>query len=454
MAVALLSWPSAPSGCGGSADSSQGVGGESGETSGTGEGGSGTDETDSEPWSLTTADGYYSCVGELGDADSCTLALFNGLQRSFVRLGLDGETLQSCDEDICFEASPSGETMSFGGDFDTYTTHTVRVYSTGASVEERSLVCRVQVTNALYQFSFESRDRFGLLVQGVLSADSEEVAFCNSLLASYLPSSCFHQVYYDCRRVEDGLSEEEIEAVHEEKEDLWNSLTATFNTLTGGSSPTASSQTTCGNGLVEYPGELCDDGNTVSGDGCGSGCFPETATCGNAKIEAPETCDDGNNLSGDGCASYCQWESAVSVTNCNVVSDCTPLGTDYSCVNGACQLSGCVSSAECQNGLTCYQGRCKTICSDPLTCRSRGPYSACNDSVCQDSCTSTNQCQQDWGYTCVSGTCRSPGACSVNGDCAADWTCDSGTCRKICSIPDDCMTLGTDYACQGGVCKL
>jgi cysteine-rich repeat protein len=59
----------------------------------------------------------------------------------------------------------------------------------------------------------------------------------------------------------------------------------------------------CGNGLPD-PGEACDDGNGVNGDGCDVNCT--VSACGNG-IQAPdEQCDDGNTTDGDGCSSQCQ----------------------------------------------------------------------------------------------------------------------------------------------------
>lgn len=65
----------------------------------------------------------------------------------------------------------------------------------------------------------------------------------------------------------------------------------------------------CGNNILEF-GETCDDGNTVSGDGCSSTCQSEVvAICGNGILEAGEQCDDGNTNSGDGCSATCQTEA-------------------------------------------------------------------------------------------------------------------------------------------------
>lgn len=80
----------------------------------------------------------------------------------------------------------------------------------------------------------------------------------------------------------------------------------------------------CGDGSVAATHETCDDGNTDNGDGCNQYCFkepgyscttakPNVCTiiphCGNKVIEAPETCDDGNIRSDDGCSASCVIES-------------------------------------------------------------------------------------------------------------------------------------------------
>lgn len=70
----------------------------------------------------------------------------------------------------------------------------------------------------------------------------------------------------------------------------------------------------CGNGVVE-PGEECDDGNKVSGDGCSATCLLEQpAACGNGVLEVGEECDDGNNDNGDGCSAACKIELAPDCT--------------------------------------------------------------------------------------------------------------------------------------------
>jgi cysteine-rich repeat protein len=63
---------------------------------------------------------------------------------------------------------------------------------------------------------------------------------------------------------------------------------------------------TCGNDRPD-PGEACDDGNNVSGDGCPADCG---APCGDGIVDRDEQCDDGNLVDGDGCDHDC------TVTGC------------------------------------------------------------------------------------------------------------------------------------------
>src|SRR5262245_11918518 len=99
---------------------------------------------------------------------------------------------------------------------------------------------------------------------------------------------------------------------------------------------TAQSKAICGNRIPE-PGEQCDDGNNVNGDGCRNdcqrercgdgilglgeqcddgndefddGCRPDClfALCGDEHLDPGEECDDGNNVNGDGCRPNCTAE--------------------------------------------------------------------------------------------------------------------------------------------------
>ncbi len=86
----------------------------------------------------------------------------------------------------------------------------------------------------------------------------------------------------------------------------------------------------CGDAVVD-PGEQCDDGNSVDGDGCDSNCT--TTGCGNAIVTAGEQCDDGNLQAGDCCDASCQFE--IAGTGCDDGEYCTL--TDTCDGTGSCQ---------------------------------------------------------------------------------------------------------------------
>ena len=83
------------------------------------------------------------------------------------------------------------------------------------------------------------------------------------------------------------------------------------NTVDGdGCSADCRSTEVCGNQVVDaVNSEVCDDGNTLDGDGCSATCT-STEQCGNSVVDATvgEACDDGNTANGDGCSSVCQVE--------------------------------------------------------------------------------------------------------------------------------------------------
>lgn len=60
----------------------------------------------------------------------------------------------------------------------------------------------------------------------------------------------------------------------------------------------------CGDGVVQPPGEQCDDGNDVNDDGCTNTCT--ASACGDGVEQAGEECDDANILDTDACVTGCK----------------------------------------------------------------------------------------------------------------------------------------------------
>jgi cysteine-rich repeat protein len=90
----------------------------------------------------------------------------------------------------------------------------------------------------------------------------------------------------------------------------------------------------CGNAYVD-PGEMCDDGNAVSADGCRSDCQSDER-CGNGVIDVGEACDDTNLLSHDGCSSRCEVEEATwsKLTQLSAVPNLMGVAAAYDEVRG------------------------------------------------------------------------------------------------------------------------
>ncbi|MDB4678673.1 DUF4215 domain-containing protein [bacterium] len=107
------------------------------------------------------------------------------------------------------------------------------------------------------------------------------------------------------------------------------------------------SDETCANGIHDpAAGEICDDGNTDGGDGCRADCLSDE-TCGNGVTDPSlgEECDDDNPTEGDGCDSNCTWSRCGNGI----------LANDEACDDGNTDGGdGC--SADCLSDETCGNG--------------------------------------------------------------------------------------------------
>ncbi len=228
-------------------------------------------------------------------------------------------------------------------------------------------------------------------------------------------------------------------------------------------------QATCGDGVLDA-GEVCDDGNTVGGDGCaalcdslelcgngvldialGEECDPgnagATATCdadctlvmcgdGVRNPLAGEACDDGNVVSADGCRADCRSDETCGnglrddhlpknrtshPQECRSATaqgtGCAEVCDDGNTVAGDGCSANCLSEESCRNGIL-----------DPLGNGGSNPPEACDDG---------NQIDND----ACSNTCRPSPTCG-NGVVDAGEQCDAGTpgvdtagCDRDCTLP-------------------
>lgn len=203
----------------------------------------------------------------------------------------------------------------------------------------------------------------------------------------------------------------------------------------------------CGDGTVDGDrSEECDDKNLLSGDGCTADCQLElnytcpiagqpcksTIICGNGTISGTERCDDGNKVDGDGC----------SYPGCQVQTGWLCPAAATRCVPAACGDGIKVGSEQCDDGNTTAKDGCSATCklepgfacvdTNAVTPSPLTPASACHVTKCGDG-------QPKVGTTI--GTPEGFEQCDL-GDlvpfdgcsptCTLETACPGGKCTAVC----------------------
>ncbi|HLD63291.1 MAG TPA: DUF4215 domain-containing protein, partial [Candidatus Peribacteraceae bacterium] len=234
----------------------------------------------------------------------------------------------------------------------------------------------------------------------------------------------------------------------------------------------------CGDGL-KHGVEVCDDGDTVAGDGCNDACTIElgyacigepsicSVACGDGIRMGTETCDDGNATPNDGCT-VCSLDLGYECTT-ETPNTCTTVCGD-GLIRGheACDDSdevdgdGCNSLCLAEPGYTCLAepSACTTVCGDGLI---RG-VEECDDSgiIASDGCSSL--CVLESGFSCTDqpSTCVTvcgDGIIAGNEQCDDSNTGDHDGCSAICATeagftctaqPSDCHSICGDGLIRNG----
>jgi cysteine-rich repeat protein len=193
----------------------------------------------------------------------------------------------------------------------------------------------------------------------------------------------------------------------------------------------------CGNGNSD-PGEACDDGNPMLGDGCRTDCTVEL--CGDGIRDPQDTCDDGNLAAGDCCSPTCTVEADESA--CDDGDACT-LGDR--CQQGACTAP---ARAPCEATDPCDRAQCNPasgVCEHVR--RTEG-------AVCDDgnACTILDQCISDSCRGMGSPTCRDNDPCTTDA-CVPAIGCDyqpsTGFTSLSCLFERDTIASG----CPSGLLR-
>jgi len=231
-------------------------------------------------------------------------------------------------------------------------------------------------------------------------------------------------------------------------------------------------------GETEVPdGDAGDDGEVVE-DGDASDDGEVLLDCGNGSLDPGEECDDGNGVSGDGCEPDCRWTCEVDLDCddadvCNGVETCEVAGhvcrpgtaamDGTECVQtsgdpGVCR-SGFCAAASCGNGTVdrgeeCDDGNTDDTDDCLTTCRSascgdrfvRAGHEQCDDG----NATSGDGCDPDCTWSCESDP-----ECNDGEPCTGVETCAEHVCTAGTPPPDgsDCTTAGgAPGVCRSGVC--
>ncbi len=228
----------------------------------------------------------------------------------------------------------------------------------------------------------------------------------------------------------------------------------------------------CGNGIIE-PGEECDDGNTLSGDGCSATCRIEqgwectgepsvcVTVCGDGLIRGNEECDDGNTSPGDGCSSGCRIEEGWNCTGepsvCNPICGDGIIVGNEECDDGNTESGdGCNHVCRIESGWECFSepSICNPICGDGLI---RGDEE-CDDGNTDNGDGCSSLCRVESGWVCEGEPSQCRETVCGDGIIEGDEECDDGNtddgdgCSSNCKVEDGWHCEGEPSVCSESLC--
>jgi cysteine-rich repeat protein len=217
---------------------------------------------------------------------------------------------------------------------------------------------------------------------------------------------------------------------------------------------------TCGNRLVEPGlGEVCDDGNRLSGDGCSEDCR-STEVCGNGQrdVARGEACDDGNTVTETECP-----YGSPSCIRCNADCSATRALTGRYCGDTLISNEEGCDDGNSNNEDNCSNACRRNVCGDGVIDRAEPGVEACDDGntrtefECPYGMASCNACNANCsgvlsltGPYCGDGIKNGAEACD-DGNTVSENACTYGTasctaCDATCQNP---LSLQGPYCGDG-----
>jgi cysteine-rich repeat protein len=204
----------------------------------------------------------------------------------------------------------------------------------------------------------------------------------------------------------------------------------------------------CGDGMPG-PGEACDDGNGIDGDGCNNDCAP--GSCGDGLVDPGEQCDDGNADDTDACLSTCVANTCGDGAINAGVEECDDggLNSDAADCTLACTVNVCgdgkqhATDEECDPGagmigpgMACLDGCVLNGCGDGDV----GPGEQCDDGNADD----TDACLS----TCELASCGDGFVQGGVEECDDADANDDNACHNDCSATSIVeLSLGGNHTC-------
>ena len=220
---------------------------------------------------------------------------------------------------------------------------------------------------------------------------------------------------------------------------------------------------TCGDGHLD-PGEVCDDGNTLDGDGCSRDCKSDES-CGNGQVDPtahiPEQCDDGPNNSklGDPCSAACQLvkcgngvvEQGEQCDDSNITSGdgCSATCQREYCGNGITDIAaGEVCDDGDKNGTP--GDPCSANCRSNLSCGNKNvdPGEECDNGQVGPGNLTGNQDGNDCRSDCQFNRCGDGFIDTEPG--SRQEECDDGHLDQLVPVPTE--TAGCNIDCTKEKC--